>query len=75
MADDILSNPPQEAFCIADSEATRGQLRNLKEIIAGWRELMNSLPESEIRTNLLDEISALDSIADDVRQALDSIRR
>lgn len=74
MAEDILRNPPKNATCIAALEALRGQLHNLEETIADLLELIKSLLEGEIRDKFFDEISALDSIADVMRQALDSTR-
>jgi hypothetical protein len=54
-------------------EALRGQLHNLEETIADLLELYKSMPEGEHRDRMFYEISALDSIADVIRQALDSI--
>jgi hypothetical protein len=52
-------------------EAFRGQLHNLAGTIADLLALNKSIPEGELRNNLFDEISALDSIADVMRQTLD----
>jgi hypothetical protein len=53
-------------------EALRGCLQNLEETIRRLLELMQSLPGSDLRNRLLDEVSALDFIADSLRQALHS---
>jgi len=58
---------------MAALEALRGQLHNLEETIADLLELYKSMPEGEHRDRMFYEISALDSIAEVVRQALDSI--
>jgi hypothetical protein len=57
---------------MAALEALRGQLHNLEETIADLLEFYKSMPEGEHRDRLFYEISALDSIADVTRQALDS---
>jgi hypothetical protein len=54
-------------------EALRGCLNNLEEAIRQLLQLMQTLPGSDLRNRLLDEVSALDSIADSMRQALDSL--
>lgn len=53
--------------------ALRKQQNNLTETIAHLVELSLSQPENELRAELLEEISCLDSIADLMRQALDSV--
>ena len=58
---------------IAALVAIRNQLHNLEETIVSLLELQQSLPEGEIRDKFFDEISTLDSIADTMRQALDSL--
>jgi hypothetical protein len=57
---------------LANLEVLRTCLRNLEESIADLLQITRSLPEGELRNRLLDEVSALDSIADSMRQALDS---
>jgi hypothetical protein len=47
---------------------------NLIEAIADLYELTKSLPEGELRDKLFDQLSDFDSIADVMRQALDSIK-
>jgi hypothetical protein len=54
-------------------EALRGCLNNLEEAIRQLLQVMQTLPKGESRDRLLDEISSLDSIADVMRQALDSL--
>lgn len=73
MADDILREPPEIATRIAAIEGLRGQLHSLEETIADLLELIKTLPEGEIRDKLFNEIGALDSIADVMRQALNSM--
>lgn len=53
-------------------ESIRGQLHNLEETIGRVVQLQKSLPEGPGSDQLWEEISALDSIADVMRQALDS---
>jgi hypothetical protein len=54
-------------------EALRNQLHNLEDTFADLLKLYKSMPDGEYRDRLFYEISALDSIADVIRQALDSI--
>jgi hypothetical protein len=56
------------------AEALRSELHNLEESVTSLLELIKSLPEGEIRNKFLDEVSALDFIADVIRQALDSTK-
>jgi hypothetical protein len=63
----------KRVISIAAEEALRNQLHNLEETISGLLQLAKSLPEGEIRARLIDKISALDSISDVMRQALDSM--
>ena len=63
---------PQSASFITAIEAIANQLQNLEETITDLLALAKSLPEGEIRDELLDEIGSLDLIADAIRQALDS---
>jgi len=58
---------------LAGVDALRGQLHNLEQTTGRLVRLQKSLPESLVRDRLLEEINALDSIADVIRQALDSI--
>jgi hypothetical protein len=58
---------------LAAIEALRGQLHNLEETIASILNLMKILPKGEVRDRLFADLSALDSIADVMRQALDSM--
>jgi hypothetical protein len=53
-------------------EALRGSLQNLEETIRRLLQLMQTLPRSNLRNQLLEEVSALDSMADTNPQALDS---
>jgi hypothetical protein len=52
-------------------EVLGSQLHSLEETIRRLRQLMQKLPRSDLRNRLLDEVSALDSIADSIRQAPD----
>jgi hypothetical protein len=52
-------------------EALRGCLQDLEESIADLLQTTRLLPGSDLRNRLLDEVSALDSIAASMRQALD----
>lgn len=71
----------EEFFCkkckavvaIVAIEAFRNNLSRLEQTIAGLVAWAKSLPESNIRNRLFDEISALDSIGDGIRRALDSM--
>lgn len=63
---------PSRLTTLAALEALRSQLHNLEDTIASILELVKSMPEGEFRDKLFYEISALDSIADVMRQALDS---
>jgi hypothetical protein len=49
----------------------RGSLRSLEETIRRLPQLMQTLPGSDLRDQLLDEVSTLDSIVDSIRQAPD----
>jgi hypothetical protein len=48
-------------------------LHNLKQTISDLVPLAKSQPEGDLRNRLFEETSALDSIADSIRQALDSL--
>ena len=63
---------PNTARTIVALEALRNQLHNLEETIRRLLELMNQMPEGNLWDRLFHEISCLDSIADVMRQALDS---
>jgi hypothetical protein len=65
--------PPKIVTRIAAEEALRKSLCNLEETIGGLVRLAKSLPKGESRDRLFDEISALDVIADGIKQALDSL--
>jgi len=62
---------PKIATRRAAEEALRNQLHKLEETIGRLIRLKNSLEKGLLRDRLLAEISALDSIADVMRQALD----
>jgi len=66
------SHPEHKLRQLAALESLRGLLHNLEEIIGRLVRLQKSLPAGLGREQLLEEISALDSIADVMRQALDS---
>jgi hypothetical protein len=66
-----MSDPQTHLGQLAALEALRNQLHNLEESIADLLEIMKSMPEGELREKLFQEISALDSIADVMRQALE----
>jgi hypothetical protein len=68
-----MRNPLANPCNLAALEAIRNQISHLEEIIASLIALMKSLPDGEAREKLFNEISALDSIADVIRQALDSM--
>jgi hypothetical protein len=55
-------------------EALRSGQHSLEMVIKDLLQLLKSIPEGEIRDRLFDQISCLDSIADVIRQALDSIK-
>ena len=55
---------------MAAFQALCNSLRNLEETIVELLELNQLLPEGELRNKLVDEISALDAIADGMRKAL-----
>ncbi|MBZ5500136.1 MAG: hypothetical protein LAP85_27390 [Acidobacteriia bacterium] len=57
----------------ATIEALRIQLGNLEETIADLLHIALARPAGELRDQLVDKISCLDSIADVLRQALDAI--
>jgi hypothetical protein len=57
----------------AAEETLRNQLRDLEETIGRLVRLAKSRPEGKLRDRLFEEISSLDSIADVMRQALDSL--
>jgi hypothetical protein len=65
--------PPKVAYCVIAEEAIRNQLHHLEETIGRLIRLKDALDESSFRDRLLEEINALDSIADVIRQALDSM--
>jgi hypothetical protein len=67
-----MFDPVLQLRCFAALESLRSQLHNLEETIAGLLELRESMPEGEYRDRLFNQISCLDSIADVIRQALDS---
>ena len=67
-----MTTPQMNLQRIAALEALRGQLHNLEESIKSLLELMRSMPEGEIREKLFGEISALDSIADVMKQAVEA---
>ena len=54
-----------------EEEIIRTQIRQLEVTIGRLKRLKNSLPEGSDRDRLFEEISALDSIAHDMLQALD----
>lgn len=58
---------------LAALKSLQNQIHNLEETIAGLLDLRKSMPEGECRNRLFYEISALDSIADVIRQALDAM--
>jgi hypothetical protein len=60
-----LVNPRE----LANLELLRTCLQNPEESIADLFQAARSLPEGERRNRLLDEVSPLDSIADNMRQA------
>ena len=64
---------PKIATRIVAEEAIRNQLHNLEDTIASLLEFKDSLTKESERDRLFEEISALDSIADVIRQALDSL--
>jgi hypothetical protein len=67
-------DPPKIPTRMAAEEALRRQLHNLEETIGRLIRLKDSLPQGTVRNRILAEISALDSIADVQRQALDSLK-
>ncbi len=54
-------------------EAIRNQLHSLEETIRQLIQMEKALPEGDHRNQLFDKIACLDSIADVIRQALDSM--
>ena len=64
---------PPIARRILSEEMLRNQLANLVETISKLVTLAKSLPEGEIRNELYDRISELNSIADVQGKALDSL--
>lgn len=68
-----MSESPQIAKRIVAEEAIRNQLHNLEDTIQKFVALAKPLQEGELRDRLFDRISELDSIADVIRQALDSL--
>jgi hypothetical protein len=68
-----MAEIPLIATRLAAEKTLRGQLHNLEETIMCLVELQKSLPEGKIRYKFMDEISAMDSIGDVMRQALDSL--
>ncbi len=62
-------SPGQKASLIA----IRQKLRNLEEAIDSLLELALAQPEGQSRKRLINEVSALDSIAEGMRQALDAM--
>ena len=73
MADDIEGKGPLIARRIVAIKALRNNLSHLENNIASLVDWAISLPEGDLRNRLFDEISALDSIGDGIRQALDSM--
>ena len=65
--------PPTIARRIVAIKALRNNLSHLESNIANLVAWAKSLPEGNIRNRLFDEISALDSIGDGIRRALDSM--
>ena len=61
--------PPQAASLIA----LRKQLHNLEGTIASLLQLALAQPEGELREQLIDRVSKLDSIRDLMLQALDAM--
>jgi hypothetical protein len=57
---------------LANFELLRACLHNLEESIADLLQITRLLPGSDLRNQLLNEVGALDSVADRMRQALDS---
>jgi len=53
-------------------EVIRGQLENREETIGDLLLVITSIPKGRLRDKLMDEFSSLDSIADVMRQALDT---
>jgi hypothetical protein len=68
-----MVNIPKIATRIAAEEALRNQLRDLEETIGSLVRLAKFQPEGTLRDRLFEEIGNLDSIADIMRQALDSL--
>jgi hypothetical protein len=64
-------NIPPIARRILSEEMLRNQMGNLVETISKLVTLAKSLPEGDIRNQIYDRISELDSIADVQRKALD----
>lgn len=72
-----MSEFPQIATRLAALEAIRNQQHNLEEEIRRLLEFAKSLPEGEVRNQLFDRISrisALDSIRNVMKKALDSMK-
>jgi hypothetical protein len=63
----------QTLTLLAALEALRNQHQHLEETIGRLVALMQGLPEGKVRNGLLDEISAVDVIAEVMRRALDSV--
>ncbi|MBZ5495556.1 MAG: hypothetical protein LAP85_04075 [Acidobacteriia bacterium] len=63
-------NDPQISAALL---AIRNQHHNLEETIASLVDVTLSQPVGKLRNALLQEVSCLDSIADLMRQALDSV--
>jgi Tfp pilus assembly protein PilO len=60
---------------LAALEALRNQQQNLEETIGRLQAIMKKLPDGEARDMLLEEISALDVIAETMGQALESCKK
>jgi hypothetical protein len=71
MADESLRELPKIAYRVIAEEAIRNQLHNLERTIGQLVEMAKALPEGNLRNELFDKISCLDSIGDVMRQALD----
>lgn len=65
-----LQTNTQRFTCL---EAIQNQQQHLVQTIGRIVEIMKSLPEGEIRSKLVDEISCLDVIAEVTKKALNSL--
>jgi len=67
-----MDNSKANSQQLASIEVLQRELHNLEETITNLLELMKSSPDGELKNRLFNELGTLDSVADEMRQALNA---